>query len=74
MEDPGLANNFFQDVSYSGREDEQRDAVLVQVVEEELVTLPVKTSLLELKYSYYQTFSTFKLANQFSGLQREQLF
>ncbi len=74
VEDPGLANNLFQDVSYSGREDEQRDAVLVQVVEEELVTLPVKTSLLELKYPYYQTFSTFKLANQFSGLQREQLF
>lgn len=44
VEDFGLANNLFQDVSYSSREDEQRDAVLIQVVKEELVALPVKTS------------------------------
>lgn len=44
VEDAGLVNNLFQDVSNPSREDEQRDAVLMQVVEEELVALPVKTS------------------------------
>ena len=49
VEDPGLANHLLQDVSYSSREDEQRDAVLMQVIKEELVALPVKTS------SYYHS-------------------
>lgn len=44
VEDPSLANHLFEDVSYPSREDEQRDAVLMQVVEEELVPFPVKTS------------------------------
>lgn len=44
VEDPGLANHLFEDVSYPSREDEERDAVLMQVVKEELVALPVKTS------------------------------
>lgn len=44
VEDTGLANHLFQDVSYTSREDEQRDAVLMQVAKEKLVTLPVKTS------------------------------
>lgn len=41
MENPGLEDELFQDVSYSSGEDEQRDAVFVQVVEEELVAVPV---------------------------------
>lgn len=46
MENPGLEDKLFQDVSYSGREDEQRDAVLVQVVKEELVAVPVQGTAL----------------------------
>lgn len=42
MEHPRLVDDLFQNVSDAGGEDEQRDAVLVQVVEEELVALPVK--------------------------------
>lgn len=41
MENPSLADHLFQDVSYPSREDEQGDAVLMQVVKEELVVLPV---------------------------------
>lgn len=42
MEHPRLVDDLLQDVSDAGGEDEQRDAVLVQVVEEELVALPVE--------------------------------
>lgn len=42
VEDLSLAYHLFQDVSYSSREDEQGDAVLIQVVEEILVAVPVK--------------------------------
>ena len=44
VEDIGLPNHLFQDVSYPSREDEQRDVVLVQVVKKELVAVPVKAS------------------------------
>lgn len=43
VENPSLANHLFQYVPYASGEDEQRDAVLMQVVEEELETLPFKT-------------------------------
>lgn len=42
MENARLEDDLFQNVSDAGGEDEQRDAVLVQVVEEELVALPVR--------------------------------
>lgn len=42
--DVKLPNHLFQDVSDSSGEDEQRDAVLVQVVKEELVAVPVQAS------------------------------
>lgn len=40
MENSSLVDHFLQNVPDSGREDEHRDAVLVQVVEEKLVTFP----------------------------------
>lgn len=45
VKDFSLADHLLQDVSYSSREDEQRDAVLMQVVKEELVAFPVNTSI-----------------------------
>lgn len=42
VEHSGLPDHLLQDVSDSSGEDEQRDAVLVQVVEEELEALPVE--------------------------------
>ena len=42
MEDSSLADNLFQNVSYSSREDEQWDAVLLEVVKEELVAFSVE--------------------------------
>lgn len=44
VEDSSLPNHLFQDVSYPSGEDEQRDAVLMQVVEEELEALPAKAA------------------------------
>lgn len=44
VEDLGLADHLLQHVSDAGGEDEQRDAVLVQVVEEELVAFSVATT------------------------------
>lgn len=43
VEDPRLANNLFQNVSYPSGEDEQWDIVLVQMVKEELEAIPIKT-------------------------------
>lgn len=43
VEDPRLANDLFQNVSYASRKDEQWDVVLVQVVEEELEAISIKT-------------------------------
>lgn len=43
VEDPLLANNLFQNVSYASRKDEQWDVVLVQVVKEELEAISIKT-------------------------------
>lgn len=43
VKDLVLADHLLQDVSDPGREDEQRDAVLMEVVEEELVSFSVKT-------------------------------
>lgn len=43
MEDGGLADHLLQDVAQAGREDEQRDAVVVQAVEELLVAVPVES-------------------------------
>lgn len=43
VEDPRLANDLFQNVSDASREDEQRDVALVQVVEEELEAVSVRT-------------------------------
>lgn len=48
MEHARLVDDLFQDISDAGGEDEQRDAVLVQVVEEELVTFPVEEHTLVL--------------------------
>lgn len=42
MEHARLVDDLFQNISNAGGEDEQRNAVLMQVVEEELVTLPVE--------------------------------
>lgn len=43
VEDPRLADNLFQNISYPSGEDEQWDIVLVQVVKEELEVISIKT-------------------------------
>lgn len=44
VEDVKVSNHLLQDVSDPSREDEQGDVVLVQLVEEELVAIPVQPS------------------------------
>lgn len=60
MKHPRLEDDLFQNVSDAGGEDEQRDAVLVQVVEEELVALPVKEHTLVLTFVQLILLKTWK--------------
>lgn len=48
VEDPGLANHLFQNVPDPSREDEQGHIVLVQMVEEELESVPGEPEPIEM--------------------------